>query len=162
MVQDNKPLNRGTLCATHDDCLELWWSQCHYKRTIQLHPTMNVAVVRSAPGCLHYAKGCINIERHSQRVAFPSTIEIMGTQDTDPQGLRDEEKTHDNVLQDEENTHFDPLKVNFEQEHPEQGIHKGQQEIEMEQVLFADAQAELLHWHYRLNHLPFRCITNMA
>ena len=116
---------------------------------------MNVAVVRSAPGCLHYAKGCINIERHSQRVAFPSTIEIMGTQDTDPQGLRDEEKTHDNVLQDEENTHFDPLKVNFKQEQPEQ-------EIELEQVLFADAQADLLHWHYRLNHLPFKCIQNMA
>ena len=86
----------------------------------------------------------------------------MGTQDTDSQGLRGEEKTHDKVLQDEENTHFNPIKVNFEQEHPEQGIHKGQQEIEMEQVLFADAQAELLHWHYHLNHLPFKCIQNMA
>ena len=103
----------------------------------------------------------------------------MGTQDTDHQGLQDEEKTHDDVhqelqdqektydnvcqdLQDKKNTHFDPIKVNFNLEHPEQEIHEGQQVIESEKVLFADAQADLLHWHYCLNHQPFRCIQNMA
>ena len=103
--------------------------------------------------------------RDIKQVAFPSTIEVMGTQDTDHQGLQDEEKTHDNVcqdLQDKENTHFDPIKVNFDLEHPEQEIHEGKQGIELEQVLFADAQADLLHWHYHLNHLPFKCIKNMA
>ena len=135
MAQDNKLLNRGTWCATYDDCLELWWNQCHHKCTIQLHPTTNVAVVRSTPGCLHYAKSHINIKRHHKQVAFPSTIDIMGTQDTDHQDLQDQETTHNNVLQDEENTLFDPIKVNFEPEYPEQEIHEGLQGIELEQGL---------------------------
>ena len=85
----------------------------------------------------------------AKQAAFPSTIEVMGTQDTDHQDLRDEEKTHDNVhqrqqdgekthdnvhqdLQDKENTHFDPIEVKFDLEHPEQEVHEGQQGIESE------------------------------
>ena len=151
MTQDNKPSKRGTWCANYDDCLELWWNQCHYMCTVHLDLTMNVAIVRSAPGCMRYAKSCISIKRHSKQVAFPSTIEVTGTQITEH---------HD--LQDKENAPFNPIKVNFDPKQSEQEVHDSHQEVELEQVMFADAQADFLHWHYHLNHLPIQCIQNMA
>ena len=93
----------------------------------------------------------------------------MGTQDTDHQGLQDEEKTHDDVhqelqdqekthdnvcqdLQDKKNTHFDPIKVNFNLEHPEQEIHEGQQVIAL--ALLLESPTLQMHPKYGTTRAP--------
>lgn len=50
-AKDNKPLPRGTWCATYADSIILEWNQRRYRRTIQLdRGSSNVAHIRTAPG----------------------------------------------------------------------------------------------------------------
>lgn len=102
-------------------------------------------------GTICYAKSCISIKKHSKQVAFPSTIDVLGTQVTEH---------HD--LQDQVDTPFDPIKVNFDPKESKCKAHESHEEAELEHMTFADAQADLLHWHYHLNHLSFWPIQNMA
>ena len=41
--------NNGTWCATFHDSLVLYWKQNKYRRTVMLDPTINTAVINSAP-----------------------------------------------------------------------------------------------------------------
>jgi hypothetical protein len=51
VANDNKPLKRGTWCATYEDQIILYWGQREFRRTIPLDPeSSNVASIRTAPG----------------------------------------------------------------------------------------------------------------
>jgi hypothetical protein len=54
-VKDNKPLPRGTWCATYEDEVVLQWDQRKYTKTVKLDPTRsNVAIMWTAPGYTRY------------------------------------------------------------------------------------------------------------
>jgi hypothetical protein len=51
MAKDNKPKPQGTFCVKFNDCIELWWNQHQFKRTVLLdrHGT-NTSTIYTAPG----------------------------------------------------------------------------------------------------------------
>ena len=58
-AKDHKPNNRGTWSGTYHDCVELWWEQCKYKRTVPLDPgETNVGTITTAPGYTRYHDFC--------------------------------------------------------------------------------------------------------
>ena len=55
VAKDHKPLKRGTWSGTYHDCIELWWHQGEFKRTVPLNPNeTNVGTIKTAPGYTRY------------------------------------------------------------------------------------------------------------
>jgi hypothetical protein len=50
VANDNTPKPRGTYSATFDDCIEMFWNQWKFRKTVPYCPSTNVATMRSAPG----------------------------------------------------------------------------------------------------------------
>lgn len=58
-AQDNQPNPRGTWCATYEDCIEVFWDQRQFKRTIFLQKEgSNVPVIYSTPGNFKFNSFC--------------------------------------------------------------------------------------------------------
>jgi hypothetical protein len=59
VVNDNKPIRRGTRCVTYDDVIILEWNQRKQKRTIPLERKgSNVAQITTSTGYKRYAAFC--------------------------------------------------------------------------------------------------------
>jgi hypothetical protein len=60
-ANDNSPRARGTYSATYDDCIELYWDQRRFKKTVLYEPSSNVATMQSAPGFKHFYNYCAEV-----------------------------------------------------------------------------------------------------
>ena len=55
MAKDNRPIPRGTWCATHHDVIIFEWRQRRYRRMVRFDPgSANIAHVCSSPGYPRY------------------------------------------------------------------------------------------------------------
>ena len=146
VANDHKPQPHGTWCATYDDSMELWWDQQRYKRTVKLNPKTNVGIMYSSPGYEGYAHSCCLMDDIAEPLCFHSTIALAPENHTE-QGAPTDEPTI--------NPRDAPLFTDF-------NLDGNASLPEALHPTFEGAQEELLHWHYRLNHLSFRRIQALA
>jgi hypothetical protein len=58
---DNDPKPRSTWWATYEDCVELFWKQNSFMRTVPLSSSSNVALIRTAPSIQQFHSYCAAI-----------------------------------------------------------------------------------------------------
>ena len=150
-AKDNHPMKRGTWAGTYDDCIEMWWDQCKYKRTVKLNPNeSNVGIIQTAPGYARYH-------------AFAAEIgESEG-------GEFDEDMIHEPAVVSEDEDDWEaegdfnePTNAEFDLNGPDSSKEEEQIDIEEEDNIPPSASAEFLKWHHRLGHMAPKKIKLMA
>jgi hypothetical protein len=61
VANDNNPMTRGTYSATFDDCIEMYWKQRQFKKTVSYDPATNVATLQSAPSYRSFSAYCAEL-----------------------------------------------------------------------------------------------------
>ena len=172
--------DRGTWCGTYRNCVELHWDNDKYKKSIPLNES-NIALMRSAPGYEEFN----SFATHDGR-AHPETRHSCACQQ---QCLIDEDSDSEEEDVDPDDTRGDvvdrrhpdlPDDVFPDVQHQQQTMPDSQQEEEWlsyveeeandevhvipedEEVQSKSPTADLLTWHYRLNHVSFEKIRQMA
>ena len=142
-AKDHKPNNRGTWSGTYHDCVELWWEQCKYKRTVPLDPgETNVGTITTAPGYTRYHTFAAEIE-DSEGDEFDEDLTYepnVVSNDEDVYGWLDES--------DDEDSRDEPLTTDFDLNGPSDS--KANDESYEENP---NASTEFLKWHQRLGHI---------
>jgi hypothetical protein len=176
-ANDHYPKRNGTFSISYDYYMELYWDQRSQIRTIPIHPKLNVFIMTSAPNPNSFSAFCSTVEQidnyHTDMTspsiqAFNSNVISDGESDDDSVGDQDNESITGIVRSttdigrrhpDLPNSAFDrmtsePIKEPADKVHiiPNEDV----------EVQASTPQARLLAWHYRLGHLPFRKIQQLA
>jgi hypothetical protein len=173
---DHHPKRNGTYCITYADTLELHWNQRQQRRTVHIDPGTNIFIMQSAP----------TYTPHNNRfVAFNHAIEEidgdqyeMATKDIMCMASNvipdDESVSEGNGSEETEIQTLEPRRENQERYHPDlpntvfntpdTNPNHATHLIPPEDTKIQSntAQARLLAWHYRLGHIPFGKIRQLA
>jgi Reverse transcriptase (RNA-dependent DNA polymerase) len=182
MANDHYPDRNGTCITTYSDTLVMMWEQGQQRRTVDVDPSTNIFLMRSAPAFekFHAFNSTIEeidngrYEMHSPNIVSDgeSDEESIGSLDelddqeqnelTPPATANNQpivlevarnENVHDRRHPDIPNTAFDRIDFNGEMEMlPTEDV----------DIQANTSQAKLLAWHYRLGHIPFAKIRQMA
>jgi hypothetical protein len=179
MANDHYPNRDGTCITTYADTLVMMWDQGKQQRTVAVDPSTNIFLMRSAPAFekFHAFNSTIEAIDEGRYEMHSPNIVSDGESDDDSIGSLDEqeqneltssgaannqpivlevarnENVHDRRHPDIPNEAFD--RINF----------SGEMEIlptEDVEIQANTSQAQLLAWHYRLGHIPFAKIRQMA
>jgi hypothetical protein len=177
IADDNYPVKNGTSCTTYATEMELVCDQRTQKRTIQLDKGTNIFMMQSAPNFdrFHAFNNIID-EANGNRYQMTSPQVSMSDQNmvTDDEGDGENESHSDETTTVQSDRYHPDLPSDFDAHEPSftacQPIGEGDQPSgEIAQVPTEDVdiqansdQAQLLGWHYRLGHLPFAKIQQMA
>ena len=182
VANDNIPEADGTYCITYPHRTELYWDQRTQKRTIKVDPHTNIFMMQSAP--IHkkfvafnnvieqrlgdrYQMTSPHLEHHRPHI-IPDDESVEGTGTNVVVGKSDEyegeifkRKKPTQTITTTSERHPD-LPFDFEVSEPT--FDGGLQQIPTEDVEIQSNtdQAQLLAWHYRLGHLPFKRIQQLA
>ena len=180
-ANDHYPKRNGTYSVTFADHMELRWDQDTQKRTVPIHPKLNVFVMTSSPSQHIFAAFCAKVEEIDNlngEMASPSiqglTSNIVSDGESDDE--TDEEREQDE--QDDDASIIGAKQVTPQRYHPDlpnsvfevpvtnstvdQANKAHTVPIEDVEVQATTPQAKLLAWHYRLGHLPFLKIQQLA
>jgi len=150
VAKDRTPNPRGTWSGTYHDCIEMWWDQCRYKRTVPLDPNeTNTGTITTAPGFQQYHAFSTEIgETEGDDYDEDLTYEANVVSDDESEY---NESNDDIEMQDE--SRDEPLTTTFDLNGPTntQDVTIDEQE---EDTIPQDVSAEFLRWHHRLGHLP--------
>jgi hypothetical protein len=179
--KDDYPRKRGTWCATYGDCCVLQWRQRSHTKTIQHDPRSNVPKFRTAPGTtLYRVSTAVLDEIHGMEELEHVCYQTSVISETESE---EEHHHHQDELEDAwqyahgkppNQTHLPSNTTSTKEPSPQrttphltteenvydfmQGHPKPVDAIpeEEEYALAATTdKAELLRWHYRLNHLSW-------
>jgi hypothetical protein len=161
VANDNFPERHGTYCATFDDSVELYWDQRTEKRTVKLDRATNIAIMRSAPSFTRFHAFCAAIDGDDITGTVPTDSGAMVTDDEGDENSKMSADDEDSVMGTPEvRRHPDlPDSVFLPRERT------GNMEVlptEDIEVQATTPQGEMLAWHYRLGHIPFSKIKQMA
>jgi hypothetical protein len=169
LANDHFPRARGTWCGTYDDAIELHWEQRRYKRTIKLNQATNIALVRSAPGCTQFHAFCNEIGKIEATPLLEEDFYCMAltVSDDEASGTSDPDGTEGERLA----QNGSPAEES-DRRHPDipDEVFTLSDSVPTEpttipedpDVQYETPQAELLAWHYRLGHVSFAKIKQMA
>ena len=164
-ADDHYPKEEGTVAIATSKNITLFWSQRRFTKTVPLDKTTNVGLTTTAPGTRSFRAFCTTIESPETKQAQIFTTHITpdyeddeSFQPKDPveqpqqtEGSKDEPRTtsDDTAMPTPQTTVIDmgPI-AHVIPEDPE--------------PTSMDPQDELLRWHYRLGHLPFDRIRQLA
>jgi hypothetical protein len=175
---------RGTWCGTYRDGIDLHWDHNRFKRSIPLNRA-NIALMRSAPGYDTFdvfASAFEEIDEGVSWTCMPTTVsddenesDDNDDDDNDPDETRGEivevTRRHpdipDSVFPDREANLGAKEKMSPDDEWlrfvDEDGANQTVHIIpEDEEVQLKTTQADFLAWHYRLGHISFEKIRQMA
>ena len=161
---DHYPKEEGTGALTTSKNITLFWSQRRFTKTVLLDPTTNVGLTTTASGTRSYRAFCATIDRPETNQESISTTHIIPDDDDESFQPKDpvepphtEEDSKEEIplpMQDEATTlpqttivDLGPI-TDVIPEDPEPKL--------------LDPQDELLRWHYRLGHLPFDQLKQLA
>ena len=176
-MQDHKPHAKGMGCMTTSMTIVLFWNQRNFTKTVKLNPKLNIAMTNTAPGIKQYKSYLMNQEEiPNQNASFfethiipedesdkgqdgddlsfqpPDPIQAINNSET---GCRTDHPTK-TTTEDIQQTHNDATST-------------GEFSLELLHTIPDDrepttigAQDELMRWHYRLNHLPFKHLFQLA
>jgi hypothetical protein len=178
---DHSPNPEGTGCTTTSQEVVLYWDQRKYVKTIRLDKATNVGITATAPCYKKFKAYMVSLESDCSEQHTTIMLPALIEDDESSQALGDEE-----AIFDDDNLSFsEPIagkKWNAVKEPP----HSLQTELhgsandnqplqatysdlprptvipEDEEPMYLSPQDELLRWHYRLGHLPFRRIKKMC
>ena len=178
-ANDHHPKKNGTYSVTYADHMELYWDQGTQKRTVPIHPKLNVFVMTSSPAKHIFAAFCAkidDIDNYHHDMASP-TIQAMnsniisdGESEGESDNENDDESMSGNKIQEEtwaHNRRHPDLPNDVFQTMISEPTMKGTGKVhiiptEDVEVQATTPQAKLLAWHYRLGHLPFGKIQQLA
>ena len=189
-ANDHYPHPRGTRMENDDRCCVLLWNQAQYRKTIPFCGHTNTPVFRTAPSINSYRAFVADFESTmfccsatEQHVSQMPIVHIIPEDDVDlvgdehlnlPTNLPIVEHEGDIASDDETiltsnvHTHDAPDAptiaspsatrvgaLTFDPEPP-------RQDEEQSEFVATDEQAEFICWHYRLGHLPFAKLKQLA
>jgi hypothetical protein len=182
VASDNYPETNGTCVITYADSLVLMWEQKTQTRTVTVDPATNIFLMRSAPSFerFHAFNSTIDAiedgmyEMHSPNIVSDGESDdesVVSATETEP----DESRIPNMVT----NQNNQPIVLNVphrenvnDRRHPDipdsvfdRIQFNGDMEIlptEDVEIQANTTQAQLLAWHYRLGHIPFAKIRQMA
>jgi Reverse transcriptase (RNA-dependent DNA polymerase) len=164
----------GTYSITTANKLQLVWDEEKQIKTVPIDPKLNIFIMRSAPVIYDFTAFCQTIEQIESHETDMHTISIMSSN-----LIPDIDSDDDSIESEAEESRYKPNtmpKTRANRIHPdlpnnvfEQGTPiKPQMETihriptEDHDVQSSTPQAKLLAWHYRLGHLSFAKIQQMA
>jgi hypothetical protein len=182
VANDNHPKRRGTWSGTYDDCIEMYWQQRKFKRTVELDPVTNTGTIYASPGYKQYHAFCAEVEDegltdHHPIYCAASVYEdptIISDNDDDDESTYSTysgNKSHDNEddrtatttastddkatqgTETSNETDATTRQINFDLNGPAVSETPTIIKDEEDRMPGNDA-AELLRWHHRLNHIP--------
>ena len=175
-MQDHKPHVEGTGCTTTCTTIVLFWNQRKFTKTVKLDPKLNIAMMNTAPQIQQYKSYIVNQGDESNMHTHIFEMHIIPEEESDPEQEDDplsfqpsdpvqaidksglDHKVHHNdesAAKDTQQNHNDTTTAEFSLELP----HMIPDDKEPTTIRTQD---ELMQWHYRLNHLSFKCMIKMA
>ena len=161
---DHFPKEEGTRALTTSKNITLFWSQRRYTKTVPLDPTTNVGLTTTARGARAFRAFCGTLERPETRQNNIFTPHIIPEDDEESFQPKDPVEPPDTK---EDSNEEITVPIQYEVVTPPQTTvldlgpipHVIPDEPEPKSL---DPQDELLRWHYRLEHLPFDRIKQLA
>ena len=171
-AKDNYPLLLGTGEVTGDEYIQLFWNQRKYVKTIKLDPRRNIGVTHTAPG-IHKFKQFVAQQAGQtpspccfETHIIPDDDDEISLQPPDPIHPHTQEIQPQFPVQQSEPPITTPTKeenpvtqVDFTPLHPIETPNVIEQEEDPTKLNPSD---ELLRWHYKLGHAPFKLLQRMA
>ena len=152
----------GTVALTTSKNITLFWAQRRFTKTVPLDPKTNVGLTMTASGARSFRAFCatVNYPETKEMNIFtthviPEEEDDESFQPKDPAEPATQDETDQMNSLDEVMT--DALKTSLVDMGPVTHIIPDDQE-----PTSLDLHNELLRWHYRLGHLPFEHIQQLA
>ena len=162
-ANDHYPKEEGTGSLTTSKNITLFWSQRRFTKTVPLDPRTNVGLTTTAPGTRSYRDYCATIDTQETEETNIFTTHVIP--DDDDESFQPKDPVDPFDLEEE------PV-VSPEQSPaiPTQGPMTTLVDLgPIPQVIPDDPEPtslsphdELLRWHYRLGHLPFEQVKQLA
>ena len=161
---DHFPKEEGTGALTTSKNITLFWSQWRFTKTVPLDPTTNVGLTTTAPGARSFRAFCATFQRPETKQENIFTTHIIP--DDDDKSFQPKDPVEPPHTEDDSNEES-PLPIQDEAiTQPQTTVvdlgpitHVIPDDPEPKSM---DPQDELLRWHYRLGHLPFDRIKQLA
>jgi hypothetical protein len=178
MASDNYPDQNGTCVTTYADSLVMRWDQRRQKRTVKVDTATNIFLMRSAPAFERFHAFNNTIEGIEEGMYEMHSPNIVSDCESDDESIvSGEEQDELTISGTVENNQ--PIVLNTEsnenindRRHPDipdtvfdRSTFNGEMEMlptEDVEIQANTSQAQLLAWHYRLGHIPFAKIQQMA
>ena len=163
---DHYPKEEGTGAISTSKNITLFWSQRRFTKTVPLDPTTNVGLTTTASGARSYRVFCATLDRHETKQTNIFTTHIIPN-DEDDESFQPKDPVEPPPQETEDDT-YEPLKPKDDVEitTPQATVidlgpitHVIPEDLEPKTL---DPQDELLRWHYRLGHLPFDRVKQLA
>ena len=174
-AKDNYPLPLGTGEGTGDEYIQLFWNQRKYIKTIKLDPRKNIGVTHTAPG-IHKFKEFV--AQQAVQTPCPCCFEMHVIPDDDDEvSLQPPDPIHPHTQEiqpqfpvqqsrppittpTQKEKPFTPItQVDFA---PLQHIDPPNLIEQEEEPTKLNPSDELLRWHFKLGHAPFKLLQRMA
>ncbi len=181
-AKDHYPVPKGTKMDTDDEALTLIWNQRRHRRTIPYHPLTNTPSFHTAPALRTYhAFVALFVAAEAQYHQWEHVLQMLGRLHLDKK-ITAKENVHADILKkpltDSEGATSNDLTVQASNLSSEKGDKKEKQTMRMGPLTFninpklkedehiylaaVDDQAKLMRWHYRLGHLTFSKLKQLA
>ena len=174
-AQDNRPNPRGTWCATYEDCIEVFWDQRRFKRTIFLQKEgSNVPVIYSTPGNFKFNSFCAQCNFEGESSTPQTEFEYFDA------GIVTDDEGEEELSLEDQSTSSESATMQQESEEsksapssePSSALRttpivqevnldgpNGPTIVEDEEFKVPDdLRKAFLKWHHRLAHLPYNRI----
>ncbi len=181
-AKDHHPVPKGTKMDTNDKAMTLIWDQCRHRGTMPYHPLTNTPSFCTAPAlCTYCAVVALFEAAKVQYHQREHVLQMPGRLRLDKK-ITTEENVHTNILKkpltDSEGATSNDLTVQASNLLSEKGDKEEKQTTRMGPLTFnvnpklkedehvylaaVDNQAKLMRWHYRLGHLAFPKLKQLA
>ena len=161
-ANDHYPTAEGTGALTTSKNITLFWAQRRFTKTVPLDPNTNVGLTTTAPGARDFRSFCATVTTPETKQTNIFTTHIIpdeeddeSFQPKDPVKTDTQEETEQAKPQDEVMTEVP--KASLVDMGPVTHVIPDDQE-----PTSLDPHDELLRWHYRLGHLSFDRIKQLA
>ena len=168
-ADDHYPKEEGTGAITTSKTITLFWSQRRFTKTVPLDKTTNVGLTTTAPGTRSFRAFCATMERPETNQMNIFTTHIIPS-DEDDKSFQPKDPVEPPV--ESQQPMGDHTKEPLPTEDDAAITTPQTTIIDMEPITHIipedpepkslDPQDELLRWHYRLGHLPFDRIKQLA
>ena len=162
---DHYPKEEGTGAITTSKSITLFWSQRRFTKTVPLDPTTNVGLTTTASGAHSFQAFCATLDQHETKQTNIFTTHIIPDDEDDesfqpkdpvepPQATED---NTDKLLKPKDDAPTMTPQATVIDMGPKTHVIPDDPEPKT-----LDPQDELLRWHYRLGHLPFGRVKQLA
>ena len=162
---DHYPKEEGTGAITTSKSITLFWSQRRFTKTVPLDTTTNVGLTTTASGARSFRAFCATLDQHETKQTNIFTTHII-LDDEDDESFQPKDPVEPPQATEDNTDELLKPKDDAPIIMPQATV------IDMGPITHVipddpepktlDPQDELLRWHYRLGHLPFDRVKQLA